>query len=131
MAKFTATKLFEYAKVAGTPAGKELEEFITFVNQNFEQIIRGISGNLTLEDNIKGQKLTLSLIHNREVTTTVNGGDVVGILPLRVLTDSNVKEAFENLSWWVNSSGKLVLYPQFKNASATESLECTIYILKQ
>lgn len=124
--KITSTKLYEY-----NPEDKLPEKFVTYINQALEQLIRATSGNLSLEDNLKGQKLTLSLTHNQSQTTNVNGSDVVGVIPLKVKTDAGKAEAFANLSWFVDSSGKLVFVPQFKNASVTEAQECTLYILKQ
>lgn len=131
MAKLGAVKLFEFAQVANSDAGKAMKPFIDFVNTNFEALLRAMNRSLTVGDNLKSQELTVSLTHNTAQELSVNSTDIAGILPMRIISttsDSTSVDAFRSLAWYFNSSNKLVVVPEFKLGTTTKR-DCKLLVL--
>lgn len=131
MAKVTVTKLFEYARVASTQGGKDLKEFIDFVNQNFEQVVSALVSKLSLKDNFKGEELSLTLTHAKETVANVNGSSVIGVQMMRVVTDGSTLEALTSLAWYITSDNKLALTPYFRTADATKTRDCVLFVYQK
>ena len=80
--KITASRLFDFASIATSQAAGEIKSFIDYSNGNFEKIVRALSGELTLQDNMKGQTLQVSCTHNTLVSVSVNSTSIAGVIVL-------------------------------------------------
>lgn len=125
MAKLNALKLFDVALLKGSRAAQEMGPFIEFVNQNFDSILRAMRGQLTLDENIKSQTLSVSLRHGQETTLALANTSVLGAVPVLVRHASDGLESF-NLSQ--TSKGAWRIVPYFREASS-EVRDVTLVIL--
>ena len=110
--KLNAQRLFDYATIAATQAGKEIKGLVDYLNQNIEQLIRAVDGQLTLEENIKGQIINVTLSHGVATTVAVNSRDVVGLISLQVTSD-----AMDSFTWSFDNKDNFVITAYFKSGS--------------
>lgn len=107
--KITASRLFDFASIASSKAAQEIKSFIDYSNSNFEKIVRALSGELTLQDNVKGQIINVGLSHGVSQSVAVNSKNIVGVVILSSGTSS--VDAF---NWQINSKGELQFTVHFK-----------------
>mgnify|MGYP006933461297 CR=1 FL=1 len=60
--KLSIARVLETSKYLATDAGKQLEEFVTFVSDLSEQMIRSLRNGLTLRDNFDCQVVDVTII---------------------------------------------------------------------
>lgn len=82
MANINTPKSFEKSLLQGELL-KQIEPFVDYVNQNFDQLIRALFNQLTFGENVRGQFSTVSAKHGVPITIDVTEG-VGGIMPFRV-----------------------------------------------
>ena len=107
--KIQASRLFDFALLAATKAGVEVKPFIDYCNSNFEKIVRSLAGELTLQDNVKGQIITVSVSHGIAQSVSVNSKSIVGVVPLASSTSS-----IAAFNWQLNSKGDLQFTVSFQ-----------------
>lgn len=123
--KLTISSIFDFATVASSKAAQELKIFIDYVNRVVDEVVKVLQGGLTFSDNFQGQQLVVELQHGVETKVAIRRQQVLGILPLKVLSST---DALESLISSVNQEGQLILVPEFKLASTTK-YNVTLFIL--
>lgn len=84
MAIINTPKSFDKAQIDSAVLPK-IEQFVDYVNQQFDQIVRAIQNNLSFADNFKAKVIDVSAYHNTELSLNQTASS---ILPLSVLGDS-------------------------------------------
>lgn len=84
MAVINTPKSFDKAQIDGDLLAK-IEQFVDYVNQQFDQLTRALQNELTFSDNFKAKTITLSAYQNRELSINETAS---AIIPLSVLGDS-------------------------------------------
>jgi hypothetical protein len=110
VAKLNAPKGFDKSRVDGELL-KKLEPFIDFCNQNFDQLLSGFAGQITLGDNLAGKIVSISAQHNTPITIQNPGKAVSLILPL-----FSKGQAIRSIAYNQNSSGSIDLTLRFDGA---------------
>lgn len=67
MAFINTPKSFSKESLPSAKTAKDIEPFIDYVNQNFDQIQRALINQLTISENLKGQVVTVQAKHNQAV----------------------------------------------------------------
>jgi hypothetical protein len=111
----TAQKLFDFALIATTQAGTQIKPLVDYLNTNLEKIVRAVNGELTLQDNIKGQIVSTQLQHGIATSVACNSTEIHGITSLQCDAD-----AISALNWQFDNKGALQLTAYFQSASATK-----------
>lgn len=111
--KVTLSRIFETSKALATKPGQELQDFITFVGEMSEQVLRALRNGITFEDNIRCQTPRVGLIHNIDQVVNTDGKTPKRIIVTRVYSTTTGVDAF---MWYVNNSGQLVVKAKFINA---------------
>jgi hypothetical protein len=113
MAKITIARLLETAKFLATKSGQELADFITYVSDLSEQVLRTLNSNVTIRDNLSAKMATISLKNDTEQVINTDGKIPVWVAPMRVV--SNVY-GVDDFHWWVNQEGEVVVRIGFTGA---------------
>ena len=120
--KIQASRLFDFALLAATKAGPEIKPFIDYCNGNFEKIVRALAGELTLQDNIKGQFVTVGLSHGVYQSVSVNSKSIVGVVPMSSATSS-----IAAFNWQINAKGELQFTVSFA-ADPAKAVSCKFFV---
>lgn len=118
-------RLFETSKILNTKAGAELADWITFLADFTERVVRALDGNLTLADNLNGKLQTVSLTSGAEQSVNIDGKTALAIWPVRVVSATSGVDAF---LWYVNAKGETVVKVTF-TGSPTTALTVSLAIL--
>lgn len=84
MAIINTPKSFDKAQIDGAVLPK-IEQFVDYVNQQFDQVTRALQNQLSFADNFNAKVLTVSAYNNKELSLNETA---TSILPLSVLSDS-------------------------------------------
>ena len=123
--KLSLSRGLEISKFLATESGKQLADFIQYVADLSENMIRALQNNLTFADNFNCKVSTLSLKHNVEQIVNTDGKRPIGVFDLQTVSTTS---AVESKIWYVNSSGQMVLKVAFVGAPST-TLDVTVAIL--
>jgi hypothetical protein len=127
--KITLGQLFDKTKLLRTadPTFKEivrnLTPFIDYVNQGFGQIVRALSGELTFNDNLKGEIITVELLHATATRAQVKSRDILTIIPLSV--ESNTLYGLDRS---FTDAGELQLTAYWRSTPVTTAIKCTFFV---
>ena len=111
--KITLSRIFETSKALATKPGQELQDFINFVGEMSEQILRALRNGITFEDNVRCQTPTVSLVHNTEQIVNTNGKVPKRVIVTRVISTQYALDAW---LWFLDSQGRLVVKVKFSDA---------------
>ena len=120
--KIQASRLFDFALLAASKAGPEIKPFIDYCNSNFEKIVRALAGELTLQDNVKGQFVTVGLSHGIAQSVSVNSKSIVGVVPM-----SSGASSIAAFNWQLNAKGELQITVSFK-ADPGKAESCKFFV---
>lgn len=123
--KLGISRLVETSKLLNTKAGKELSDLITHYTELAEGVIRALNNGLTLEDNMNGKALSVSLKSGVEQVINTDGKVPAEVRVRRVASSAYGVDSF---LWYINNSGFTVVKANF-TGSPTESLDVTLAIL--
>lgn len=73
MAIINTPKSFSKEALGSSKTAKEIEPFVDYVNQNFDQLQRALINQLTISENLKGQVLSVKAKHNQRIDVRANG----------------------------------------------------------
>lgn len=124
--KITIPRIFDSARILAKPFGKDIEDFVSFSQQAFEQIIRALRNQITFEDNIKCQVLEVTLKHDLEQVLFASGR-VKGIIVTRVFSD----ESITSYKWKYNDKSELIITPRFLGADTEKKVNVTLILLQE
>ncbi len=111
--KITLSRIFETSKALATKPGQELQDFITFVGDMSEQVLRALRNGITFEDNIRCLAPRVSLIHNVDQLVNTDGKAPKRVLVTRVYSTTTGVDGF---MWYVDNQGRLIVKIKFINA---------------
>ena len=111
--KVSLSRLLETSKFLATEVGKQIPDFIQYVADLGENVIRALQNNLTFSDNFKCKTSTLSLKHNVPQPVNTDGKQVFGLIPMRAISTTTGVESF---ILYVNASGETVIQVAFVGA---------------
>lgn len=114
--KISISRLLETSKFLATEPGQALSDFIQYVAELAENVIRALQNNLTFADNFNCKVTTLSLKHNVEQVVNTNAKRPMGILPMQAVSSTT---GVDSLIWYVNNSGQVVIKVGFVGAPTT------------
>jgi len=114
--RLTIQRLLDTNKFLATDAGKQLADFLTYVSDFSEQMIRGLRNQLTFQDNFKCDVRTVTLAHAEPNVVSTNG-QAIGIIPIRVISTS---AGLESLNWYYNIENQLIITPVFSDGQSHE-----------
>lgn len=121
--RLNSQRLFDFALIAATEAGKAIKPLVDYLNSNIEQLIRAVDGQLTLEENIKGQIINVSLTHGVSTAVAVNSRDVNGLICLQVTGD-----AMSSFSWSFDSKDNFNVTAYFKSGSGKKACRFFLFL---
>lgn len=107
MALINTPKSFDKSQIDGAVLSK-IEQFVDYVNQQFDQLTRALQSQLTFAENFRAKVITVSAFHNRELSLNDKAS---AIIPLSVLGDSVL-----SYSATVSNSGVQKITFKFGNA---------------
>lgn len=125
MSKITISRLVEVTKALATEAGQQLSDFISQTAALHEQVLRALRNGLTLRNNFNADIKTLELTHNTAQAIATDGGEIEGVIPLRVVSTTTGIDA---LSWYINNDQQLEVKVNFIGSPA-DPITCKILIL--
>ena len=123
--KMNISRLLETSKFASTDAGQQLADFIQYVADLAENVIRALQNQLTFQDNFNAKVSTISLKHNVEQVVNTDFKRPMGILPLQAISTTT---GVDSLIWYVNNSGQTVVKVGLVG-SPTAAVDVTLAIL--
>lgn len=106
MAVINTPKSFDKAQIDSATLPK-VEQFVDYVNQQFDQLTRALQNQLTFPDNFKAKLVTIAAYNNKELSLNETAAQ---ILPLSVLGDS-----IQTFSATVSNSGVQKVTIKFGN----------------
>lgn len=126
MTKLKISRLIEVAKFLTTKSGQELQDFITYVADLAEQVVRALRNGLTFSDNFDAAFRTASLVSG--VASTLNVGDrrPVGIIPMQVVSTAY---GLDSLTWYVDGSGNTKVQVGFTGSPGTAQVSVVFLIV--
>lgn len=123
--KLSLSRLLETSKFLSTEPGQQLSDFIQYVADLSENVIRALQNNLTFGDNFNCKVATLSLKNDTEQVVNTGGKRPLGILPLQAVSATT---GVDSLIWYVNNSGQTVIRVNFVG-SPTTATDLVVVIL--
>lgn len=102
MTQIKVSKILELAKFTQTEAGKQLQDFLQYVSELADQVIRILRNGITIQDNVDAKWLDVTLVTG--VATVVN----VGSRRAKMITVAQVVSVLYGLdafSWYVDTDG--------------------------
>ncbi len=115
--KLSISRVLETSKYLSTEAGKQLQEFITFVADLSENVLRSLRNGLTFRDNFDCQIVEATLLHNTEQTLSTTKTPI-GIVPLRTQSSDTSNAGLTGFQWWFNTAGEVVVKAQVSGTPA-------------
>lgn len=109
MAQLNAPKAFD-TQTIDPKVLKTIQTLVEFINQNFDQLIRAFSNQLTFADNFKATIITVSAKHNTATVIEKPKDGISSIIPLKVADDG--LRAFK---YSADSAGRISATFQFMN----------------
>ena len=70
--KLTITRVLETAKVLATEAGQQIGDFISYMAEFVDQVVRALRNGLTFKDNFDCEVRLVSLLHNTAQNSLVD-----------------------------------------------------------
>lgn len=122
--KVTITRLLETSKLLSTKVGQEIPDFLNYMGEFVEQVIRALRNGLSFADNHDCAIKTVGLRHNVaqviEVPKTVSG-----ILPTRVVSQTALLRDF---GWYYDNQGRLTVKAGF-DSDPGSSVDVVLVVL--
>lgn len=119
------TRVFERSKIALTDAGQQLSDFLDYMAQFTEQVIRSLRNGLTFQDNFNAKVAVYKLTHNVATAINTNNKRPVGMFAIRTQSETN---ALSSLNWFFTSQGEVSATATFIG-SPTNPIDVTVVIL--
>lgn len=107
--------------------GKGMKDIIPFANwvvQSISTLTRLFRNNITLEDNINGTKVQVTLSHGVQSVINIGGGSVYGVTVMRV---RKTGEAIQSLEWGFTTTGGIYVIPEFKNSGTSVVVDLFVW----
>lgn len=124
MAKIIVSKLFEVATIATTKSFKDIEPFVTWVNDLSDNLCRILTNSISLGENVDCQRYSIDLKHNIPVEVVLSKKT----LPVAVyLARQSPIEPMIRFAWEPSNDG-IRLIARFDTPNTTQSINCTFYI---
>jgi hypothetical protein len=111
MAKITISRLFDTSGIASTQAFQQLREFIFYVLDLAEQVLRNLRNGLTFSENFNCTVSTVSLVHGIAQVINTGGKRPIGIL---VIHTNSATTPMAYFSWFVDSQGRATVLAGFR-----------------
>lgn len=122
--KLTITRVLETAKVMATEAGQQLTEFISYMAEFVDQVVRALRNGLTFKDNFDCEVRTVSLLHDTaQVVSSTR--KVTGIIPVRLVAQGLMLRDF---GWYYDDNGQLTVKAAF-DADPGNSVDVQLVML--
>ena len=115
MGKITVSKFFDENDIKDDAVREAIKPLVSYMNSAFDNVIRSIQGEITLEDNVKGEVHTFTAKHNTATSLAV-AGTFVGAIPLYVL-DTGI--GIDSYTLRVPDTGQVEVTFQFTDTSDT------------
>ncbi len=101
MATLNLPKAFE-ASLLPSKVTEDLDPLLDWLNQNFDQIIRALAGQITLGENLRGRFISIQATSDIPITIDIGQTKPIGILILK--SDTKVRSySFSSLNTGVSS----------------------------
>lgn len=112
MTKVTSTRVFEKGQVAGTNSGKELNPFLDWVINTFENLVRILQKGVGIQDNMDADLKTVTLKNATPLTISVSKR------PIRIHVGRQVPidNPMTSFVWGFETDTSITLIAEFKNA---------------
>jgi len=125
--RLSAVKLFEVSQLSPDIRGK-IQPLVSFINENFDQVIRALTNKLNLSDNLASLVLEVKLSHAVPKDIQVPNAQLVqGIVPLRV---QDAAVACLGTGWRIIDNATIRVTPYYSDPLAS-NLPTTMAILYQ
>lgn len=122
--KLSISKLLETSRFLTTKAGAELRDFIVYVAEFSEQVLRALRNGLTFDDNFNAKAVVVELADATAQIVDTAGKNPTGIIPLRVFSSTYRIASF---GWYINADGKTVVTAGF-TGSPSDKINVTLVI---
>jgi hypothetical protein len=107
--KLTITRVLETAKVLATEAGQQIGDFISYMAEFVDQVVRALRNGLTFKDNFDCEVRLVSLLHNTaQIVSSTR--TVTGIIPVRLVRQDLMLRDF---GWYYDDNGRLTVKASF------------------
>lgn len=123
--KLSISRILETSRALATEPGKELSDFISYVAQLSEQVIRALNGRLTFADNFNAKVATYELTTGVEAVISTDGKTPIGIFPIRTVTSLYGVDSF---LWYIDGMSNVKVKATF-TGSPTSAVQTSLVIL--
>jgi hypothetical protein len=103
MTQIKVSRLVEVGKILATKVGQEIPDFVQYVADLAEQVVRALRNGLSFTDNMDATFKTVSLVSGLTAAVNVGARRPVGIWPVQVVSTAHGWESFH---WYIDGSGQ-------------------------
>lgn len=118
MAALNTPKAFDKALIPSS-IREDIDPFVDYINQNFDQIIRAFSNQVTFEENFRGRAITVSAMNNTPISL-----DTLGQRPVNIFVSSAV--GVRSTKFSVTSTGTTQLTITFDDPIPIKTRACDV-----
>jgi hypothetical protein len=116
--KITLSRVFETSKALASKAGQDLTDFIDFMAQMSEQVLRALRNNLTFEDNMRCITQRVNVKNGELQIINIGNRSPNKIMLTRVYSSIHAVDSF---LWFINNSNQLVVRCGFTDNPNTDN----------
>ncbi len=115
MSKLSVSRIFDIGIIAKQKAYKELEPFISWVQDTLDNLSRSLNKQITIADNLDAQTFTVRM---RGSTTVLSASLALQKRPIGVLIlkQDPISPAVAGFTWALNQSGQTQINVTFASA---------------
>ncbi len=125
MTQIKVSKILDLAKYAATKSGQELADFLTYVSELADQVIRILRNGITFTDNIDSKFASASLVTG--VASTINVGNRRPKLVI-VAQVMSVLYSTDSFSWYIDGNGDCKVVATFTGSPGTAQIPVVLLI---
>lgn len=125
MTQIKVSKILETAKFIATDAGKELQDFIQYVSELADQVIRILRNGVTFADNMDAKFINVNL-----VTATATAINVGNRRPKMIMVAEVISVTYgvDSFSWYVDNDGSTKVKVGFTGSPGTSQIPVVLLI---
>ena len=126
MTQIKVSRLIEVGKILTTKAGQDLADFVQYVADLAEQVVRALRNGLTFSDNMDATFKTVSLVSGTTAAVNVGTRRPVGIWPVQVVSTAHGWDSFH---WYIDGSGQAQVVMTFTSTPGSTPLSVVLLIV--
>lgn len=126
MTQIKVSRLVEVAKILTTKSGQELQDFVQYVADLAEQVVRALRNGLSFTDNMDATFKTVSLVSGSTAAVNVGTRRPAGIWPVQVVS---TQHGWESFHWYIDGAGQAQVLMTFTSTPGSVPLSVVLLII--